>query len=178
LWRRLRHNKSFGARLSLEKEEGGHQYFETFLHDPVGNQAHLVKLAGSQKPSLRSLGVTRARSVGGEHKSRAIEPRKVIVAEAFVVTITGAAPTCRNGLTRRLDRGPRTGQMCGGSSRNLGGLADSTPSRTGMGYRQKSLACVWEHPYTRRSEQNWMQAVSWYCLREGNEAGRDGGETS
>ena len=126
----------------------------------MGNQAHLVKLAGSQEPSLRSIGVTRARSVGGEHKSRAIEPRKVIVAEAFVVTITGAAPMCRNGLTHRLDRGPRTGQMCGGSSRNLGGLVGSMPFEDGLGYQKKSPACGRERSQARGSEQKWTQAIN------------------
>jgi hypothetical protein len=118
----------------------------------VGDQAHLVKLAGSQEPSLRSIGATRARSVGGERKSRAIEPRKVIIAEAFVVTITGAAPMCRNGLTHRLDRGPRTGQMCGGSSRNLG--------EDGLGYHKKSPACGRERSQARRSEERWTQAIN------------------
>ena len=94
------------------------------------------------------------------------------------MVLTGAVPMCRNGLTHRLDRGLRTGQMCGGSSRNLGGLVRSMPSENGMGYHKKSLACGRERSPVRRSEQKMNAGDKWYCAREGDETRRDGGETS
>ena len=67
---------------------------------------------------------------------------------------------CRKGLAHRLDRGPRTWQMCGGSSRNLGGLVCSMPCENGMGYHKKSPACGRMRSQARRSERNWTQALN------------------